>query len=41
MLNKNDRIKLVDFGLFALKKYISLVDGYTNKSGYMAPELLN
>lgn len=30
----------MDYGLRALKKYCGLVSGYSNKSGFTAPECL-
>ncbi|CAD8170357.1 unnamed protein product [Paramecium octaurelia] len=35
------KIKIVDYGLRAIKKYASLVNGYCNKNGFTAPECLN
>lgn len=31
----------MDFGIYGIKKYLSLTQGYTNKSGFTAPELLS
>lgn len=40
MFTKKYNIKIVDFGLRAIKKYSSLVNGYCNKNGFTAPECL-
>lgn len=40
MFTKTCNIKIVDYGLRALKKYCGLVNGYINKGGFTAPELL-
>ena len=37
----NNYIKISDHGLLSLKKLLNLTKGYTNKSIYTAPELLN
>lgn len=34
-------IKVADFGLLSLKRFLSITKGYTNKSIYTAPELLS
>ncbi|CAD8077968.1 unnamed protein product [Paramecium sonneborni] len=41
MIKQNIRVKIVDFGLFGIKKYQSLLHYYTNKSGFTAPELIS
>jgi len=38
MFTKSYNIKIIDFGLKALKKYCGLVNGYVNKTGFSAPE---
>lgn len=40
LFTKSYNIKIVDFGLRAIKKYSSLVNGYCNKNGFTAPECL-
>lgn len=40
MFTKKYNIKIVDYGLRAIKKYSGLVNGYCNKSGFTAPECL-
>jgi serine/threonine protein kinase len=34
-------IKIADHGLLSLKKFMSITQGYCNKSIYTAPELLS
>ncbi|CAD8077247.1 unnamed protein product [Paramecium sonneborni] len=40
MIKQNGQVKIVDFGLFGIKKYQSLLHFYTNKSGFTSPELI-
>ncbi|CAD8155868.1 unnamed protein product [Paramecium pentaurelia] len=40
MIKSNGRVKIIDFGLFGIKKYQSLLQSYTNKTGFTAPELI-
>ncbi|CAK78253.1 unnamed protein product (macronuclear) [Paramecium tetraurelia] len=40
MIKSNKRVKIIDFGLFGIKKYQSLLQSYTNKNGFTAPELI-
>jgi len=40
MMTPSGDIKIIDFGLAPMKKYISLTSGYTTKCSYTAPELL-
>ncbi|CAD8159733.1 unnamed protein product [Paramecium pentaurelia] len=40
MIKSNGLVKIIDFGLFGIKKYQSLLHFYTNKSGFTAPELI-
>lgn len=37
-LNKD--VKIADYGLLPLKKFMRLTRGYSNKSAYTAPEIL-
>lgn len=37
---EGENIKISDYGLQSLKKFINLTAGYTNKSVYTAPEIL-
>ncbi|CAD8070812.1 unnamed protein product [Paramecium sonneborni] len=41
LVSEKFKIKIVDYGLRAIKKYASLVNGYCNKNGFTAPECLN
>ncbi|CAD8204671.1 unnamed protein product [Paramecium octaurelia] len=41
LFNDKFKLKIVDYGLRAIKKYASLVNGYVNKNGYIAPECLS
>ncbi|CAD8098992.1 unnamed protein product [Paramecium primaurelia] len=41
LFNDKFKLKIVDYGLRAIKKYASLVNGYSNKNGFTAPECLN
>lgn len=36
----NKEIKISDYGLLTLKKFMKLTRGYCNKSVYTAPEIL-
>ncbi|KAM3135927.1 hypothetical protein pb186bvf_011917 [Paramecium bursaria] len=40
LISKNNQARIVDFGLNALKKFVSLTTGYTTKSQFTSPELL-
>jgi len=40
MLNKNNRAKIIDIGLFGARKYASIIFGYSTKSAFTAPELI-
>ncbi|KAM3141708.1 hypothetical protein pb186bvf_006313 [Paramecium bursaria] len=40
LISKNNQARIVDFGLNALKKFVSLTTGYTTKSQFNSPELL-
>lgn len=40
MFTPKYNVKIVDYGLKALKKYCGYVNNYINKTGYSAPESL-